>query len=108
MMLSYAGILALRSFVDDPRQRASWSAIAAILATANLPIVYYSVQWWGSMHQQQSTTSTIDSSMLFPLLTNVFSLPLIAAWMVERRFRIAMRHADLESEPAEAEPLEAR
>ena len=51
MLLSFAGILSLRHFLDDPIRRASWSATATILAAANVPIVYYSVRWWNSLHQ---------------------------------------------------------
>lgn len=63
MILAYIGYLALRSFSDDPERRATWSSAAAILSYVSLPIVWFSVKWWNSLHQQQSTPSTVDSSM---------------------------------------------
>lgn len=63
MLLSYVGYLALRSFTDDAERRATWSAAAAILGYVSLPIVWFSVRWWNSLHQVQSDTSTVDKPM---------------------------------------------
>ena len=43
MVFAFAGILALRQFVDDPVKRAIWSAVATIIAFVDVPIVYFSV-----------------------------------------------------------------
>ena len=55
MVFAFGGILALRAFVDDPVKRAVWSAVACIVAFVDVPIVYFSVKWWNSLHQMQST-----------------------------------------------------
>lgn len=96
MVLSFAGILALRSFVDDPRQRSSWSAVAAVLASANVPIVYFSVRWWASLHQVQSSPKTVDAMMVLPLRINAFALLFLAIWLIAQRYRIARRRMDAE------------
>lgn len=97
MLLSFAGILSLRHFLDDPVRRASWSATATILASANVPIVYYSVRWWNSLHQLQSTPETVSSSMVEPLRINAFgllaltvSLLMVRSWIADARRRQAL------------------
>src|SRR5258706_546805 len=58
LLFAFLGILALRKFVDDPHRRAMWSAVATIIAYVDVPIVYFSVKWWNSLHQQQSNPDT--------------------------------------------------
>ena len=60
MLFAFLGILALRAFVDDPVRRAIWSAVATIIAYADVPIVYFSVKWWNSLHQVQSSPGTVS------------------------------------------------
>ena len=55
LLFAFAGILALRHFVDDPVKRAVWSAVATVIAYVDVPLVYFSVRWWNSLHQMQST-----------------------------------------------------
>ena len=105
MLLSFAGILSLRHFLDDPVRRASWSATATILASANVPIVYYSVRWWNSLHQLQSTPQTVSSSMVEPLRINAFgllaltiALLMVRSWIAEARRRKALAPPLVDSE----------
>src|SRR5690606_24838272 len=53
MLVAFVGILALRHLVDDPRKRAVWSSVATVISYASVPIVYFSVRWWNSLHQVQ-------------------------------------------------------
>ena len=55
LVLAFMGNLALRRFVDDPVKRAVWSAVAAIIADVDVPIMWFSVKWWNTLHQMQST-----------------------------------------------------
>ena len=55
LLFAFGGILALRQFVDDPVKRAVWSAVAVVIAYVDVPLVYFSVRWWNSLHQVQST-----------------------------------------------------
>jgi heme exporter protein C len=50
LLFAFLGIVALRRFVEDPMRRAIWSAVATIIASVDLPIVYFSVKWWNSLH----------------------------------------------------------
>jgi heme exporter protein C len=102
MVLAYLGILALRGFVDDARQRATWSAVATIVAFVDVPIVYFSVRWWRSLHQVQSSPETVDSAMVTPLRINAFALLFLAIAFVVLRYRVwvAKMRAELAGEAA--------
>jgi heme exporter protein C len=85
MLLSFVGVLALRHFVDDPEKRARWTAVATIISFVDVPIVYFSVRWWNSLHQMQSTPQTVSSAFHIPLRLNAFGvLALLLGWTVLR------------------------
>src|SRR4051812_32734022 len=62
LLVAYMGYLALRRFVEDPEKRATWSAVVGIIAAVDLPIIWFSVKWWRSLHQVQSSPKTTDSA----------------------------------------------
>ena len=74
LLFAFGGILALRQFVDDPVKRATWSAVATIIAYVDVPIVYFSVRWWNSLHQMQSTPETVSRAFHWPLRINAFGV----------------------------------
>ncbi|HKB77663.1 MAG TPA: cytochrome c biogenesis protein CcsA [Candidatus Limnocylindrales bacterium] len=89
MVFAFGGILALRAFVDDPMKRAVWSAVACIVAFADVPIVYFSVKWWNSLHQAQSTPATVSKAFHWPLRINAFGILFLWAGLVALRTRVA-------------------
>jgi heme exporter protein C len=89
MVFAFGGILALRRFVDDPTKRAVWSAAAAIVAFADVPLVYFSVKWWNSLHQLQSTPQTVSSAFHWPLRINAFGILFLMSGMIALRTRVA-------------------
>jgi heme exporter protein C len=99
LLFACLGILALRNFVDDPVKRAVWSSVATIIASVDLPIVYFSVKWWNSLHQQQSTPQTVSSAFHLPLRVNAFGVLFLMIGFIMLRTRIAA--ARLERELAE-------
>jgi len=107
MLLLFAGVLALRSFVQDPSRRATWTAIATIVAFVDVPLVYFCVRWWRSLHQVQSSPDTVSSGMVMPLRLNAIALLLLAIWMVAQRARLEMNRHQQEqvAEPARIEPV---
>lgn len=99
MMLSFVGVLLLRGIVRDPDRRATWSAVATILAGVNVPVTYMSVKWWRSLHQIQSETmkgSAIDGSMRWILYFNTFAFLFVSVWFLARRYRLAEARAEAE------------
>lgn len=89
LLFATLGIIALRNFVDDPVKRAVWSAVATIIASVDLPIVYFSVKWWNSLHQQQSTPETVSSEFYVPLRLNAFGVLFLMIGFIMLRTRVA-------------------
>jgi heme exporter protein C len=89
LLFATLGILALRQFVDDARKRAVWTGVATIIASVDLPIVYFSVKWWNSLHQQQSTPQTVSSAFHLPLRINAFAVLFLMIGFIMVRSRIA-------------------
>jgi heme exporter protein C len=89
MVFAFGGILALRAFVDDPMKRAVWSAVACIVAFADVPIVYFSVKWWNSLHQAQSTPETVSKAFHWPLRINAFGILFLWTGLLALRARVA-------------------
>lgn len=99
MFLLFAGILALRAFVDEPLRRATWSSVATIIAYVDVPLVYFCVRWFRSLHQVQSTPETVHSTMIVPLRMNSFAVLFIAIWLIAWRARIENRSRGAETPP---------
>lgn len=89
LVFAFLGILALRNFVEDPVKRAIWSSVATIIAYVDVPIVYFSVKWWNSLHQQQSTPNTVSSVFHIPLRLNSFAILFLMTGFIMLRARVA-------------------
>ncbi len=96
LLAAFLGIVALRRFVDDPGKRATWSSVATIIASADLPLVYYSVRWGNSLHQQQSSPATVSKSFHLPLRLNAFGVLFIMTAFIMLRARIASQRLERE------------
>ncbi len=89
LFLIFAGYLALRAFLDDPRRRAQWSAVVGILGAINVPIVYMSVRWWRTLHQMQSAPSTMAPAYVLGLRLNAFAFLFVMIYFIRRRYEAA-------------------
>jgi heme exporter protein C len=98
LLVIIVGYLALRSFTDDPEQRAKWSAAVGILGAINVPIVYMSVKWWRTLHQMQSSPSTVDPSYAWALRANAIAFALILWYFIAQRYRAAQLERAMEAE----------
>ncbi len=63
LLFLYLGFIALRAAIDDPRRADRAGAVLAIVGVVNIPIIYYSVQWWNTLHQGASVSFTKAPSM---------------------------------------------
>lgn len=90
LLVAYAGYLALRRFVDDPDRRAVWSSVVGIIIAVDVPVVYFSVKWWKSLHQVQSTPKTVDTHMKFALQWNTVAFMAVLIVFLVVRYRIAL------------------
>jgi len=102
LFLVYVGYLALRGLTDDPERRARWSAAVGILGALNVPIVYMSVKWWRTLHQMQSSPSTVDPTYAWGLRANAIAFLLVLIVFVAYRYRGLLAQHVLEREMDEA------
>lgn len=79
LLFLYLGFIALQAAIDDRRRADKAGAVLAIIGVINVPIIYFSVQWWNTLHQGASVSvkgSSMASIMLAGMLVMVF-----AVWM---------------------------
>ena len=102
MLLIYVGYLVLRGFAEDEERRARWSAAVGIIAFLNVPVVFWSVKWWRSLHQPQSTRESMSGTYWNWLWINAVALLLVGVYFVALRYRAARveRAAELKLESA--------
>ena len=54
LLFLYLGFIALKASIADPARADRAGAILAVLGAVNIPIIYFSVQWWNTLHQGAS------------------------------------------------------
>jgi heme exporter protein C len=86
LLLIFIGYVALRSFTEDEDRRARWSAAVGILGAINVPIVWYSVKWWRTIHQVQSNTETMSEVYVAGLLMNIAAFTVLLLYFVFKRY----------------------
>ena len=91
LLFLYIGFIALQGAIDDPRRADRAGAILALVGVVNIPIIYFSVKWWNTLHQGASVTITKGSSMgqvmLVTMLIMVFAFWAYAIAVVLARVR---------------------
>ncbi|WP_296584611.1 heme ABC transporter permease [Xanthobacter sp.] len=111
LLLLYLGLMALRAAIDDPNRAGRAAAVLTLVGFINVPIVKFSVDWWNTLHQPASVFrmggSTIDSSLLWPLLICAigFTLVFIALHMLGMRTEILRRRVQALEARAAAEAM---
>ncbi len=80
LLFLYLGFLALQAAIDDPRRADKAGAVLALVGVINIPIIYFSVQWWNTLHQGSSVSLTRSPSMAATMLLGMLLMAL-AFWM---------------------------
>ncbi|MDR0577665.1 MAG: heme ABC transporter permease CcmC [Candidatus Accumulibacter sp.] len=79
LLFLYVGFIALQAAIDDPRRADRAGAILALVGVVNIPIIYFSVKWWNTLHQG-SSVNLAKSSMAATMLCGML-LCALACWM---------------------------
>jgi heme exporter protein C len=80
LLFLYFGVIALRHAIDDPRRADRACGVLALTGVVNVPIIYFSVQWWNTLHQGSSVSLTKAPAMAAIMLTGMLIMSL-AAWL---------------------------
>jgi heme exporter protein C len=80
LLFLYLGFMALRAAIEDTRRGDKAAALVAIVGVVNVPIIYFSVQWWNTLHQGASVSVTASPKMASIMLSGMLVMGL-AAWM---------------------------
>lgn len=76
----YIGFMSLQAAIDDPRRADKAGAIIALVGVVNIPIIYFSVQWWNTLHQGASVSINQAPAMASTMLTGMLIM-VLASWM---------------------------
>ena len=80
LLFLYIGFIALQASIDDPRRADKAGAILALVGSVNIPIIYFSVKWWNTLHQGASVSLNKAPSMASLMLWGMLLMAL-AFWM---------------------------
>ena len=79
LLFLYVGVMALQAAIDDPRRADRAGALLNLVGVINIPIIYFSVKWWNTLHQGSSVSLTRAPSMAQIMLWGMLIMAL-AAW----------------------------
>lgn len=76
LLFLYVGVQSLHAAIDDPRRADRAAGLLAIVGVVNVPIIYFSVQWWNTLHQGASVSLAKAPSMAAPMLLGMLVMAL--------------------------------
>ena len=79
LLFLYIGFIALQAAIDDPRRADRAGAVLALVGVVNVPIIYFSVQWWNTLHQGASVSLQGAPKMASVMLAGMLIMTL-ALW----------------------------
>ena len=80
LLFLYLGFMALQAAIDEPKRADKAGAILALVGVVNVPIIYFSVRWWNTLHQGASVSMTQAPSMARIMLWGMLLMAL-SFWM---------------------------
>lgn len=96
LLFLYVGFMALHGAIEDVRRADRAAGLLALVGVVNVPIIYFSVKWWNTLHQGASISPS-GVSMATPMLVGMLVMTLafwaycIAAALVRVRLIILTR-----------------
>ncbi len=80
LLFLYMGFISLQAAIDDPRRASRATALLALVGVINVPIIYFSVRWWNTLHQGASVGVTSAPSMAKTMFAAMIVMS-FAFWM---------------------------
>ena len=103
MFFVYLGYMALRNAIADPVVRARRSAILGVVAVIQVPLVYFSVNLFRTLHQTQSIRpdgSTMPDAMLTAMLVNMVAFTILYVALMAARLEVARIESESKEDTA--------
>lgn len=79
LLFLYLGLIFLHQAIDDPRRADKAAAILALVGVINIPIIYFSVYWWNTLHQGATVSLTAAPKMAKTMLLGMLVMA-FACW----------------------------
>ncbi len=79
LLFLYLGFLSLHAAIEDTRKADRSAAVLAIVGVVNIPIIYFSVKWWNTLHQGASVSLSKAPTMATQMLTGMLIMT-VAFW----------------------------
>lgn len=80
LLFLYLGYIALVEAIDDVQRADASGALMALVGAVNVPIIYFSVKWWNTLHQGASVSLTSSPKMASIMLTGMLVMS-VACWL---------------------------
>ena len=80
LLFLYIGFISLQAAIDDPRRADRAGAVLALVGVINVPIIYFSVQWWNTLHQG-ATIRLLNKPTMAPPMLAAMLIMLAACWL---------------------------
>ena len=74
LLFLYLGYIALVEAIDDPRRADQAGALLSVVGAVNIPVIYFSVRWWNTLHQGATISMTAAPKMAATMLTAMLIL----------------------------------
>ena len=92
LLFLYIVFMSLQAAIDEPRRADKAGAILALVGVVNIPIIYFSVQWWNTLHQGASVSvnqaPAMATTMLMGMLIMVFASWMYSIAVILKRVRV--------------------
>ncbi len=79
LLFLYLGFLALVESIDDHKRADHAGALLALIGVVNIPIIYFSVRWWNTLHQGATISMSSAPKMASTMLSAMLVMTL-ACW----------------------------
>ena len=80
LLFLYIGYFSLQAAIDDKNRADKASAVLALVGAINVPIIYFSVKWWNTLHQGASVSLTKAPAMAAIMLQGMLIMA-IGFWL---------------------------
>ena len=102
LLFLYVGFMALQAAIDDQRRADKAGAVLALVGVVNVPVIYFSVKWWNTLHQGASVSmaggSRMAANMLLAMLLCALGFWAYSIAVALARVRCVLLERDCEAD----------